>query len=254
MRRLLPIMVALLLAQAAAAQSNIDANGDRAGVQAVLDRFLSLNAVSQLASPEGQALMAGELAEARRPTVGALPAPDRLLLLSDGRAVARFPARGEDRPDIYVYLRRNEGGAWTINAYRALALPRFMTDLRNGLRAITVRSEEDEATLANVELTMRSDAELRRWFEENRPALDRLRALGRPDPRSAEVQAQLAALHALTLDLSPAGVTTVTIGGVLDNGLGFLHAADPAAVPPVGPEEYIWIEPVGDGWYLFKTT
>ena len=136
MRRLLPIMIALMLAQAAAAQSNIDANGDSAGAQAVLDRFLALNAASQLASPEGQALMAGELAEARRPTVGPLPAPDRLLLLSDGRAVARFPAQGEDRPDIYVYLRRNEGGAWTINAYRALALPRFVTDLRNGLRAM----------------------------------------------------------------------------------------------------------------------
>ena len=79
------------------------------------------------------------------------------------------------------------------------------------------------------------------------PSAGRIRA-------RAEVQSQLAALHALTLDVSPAGVTTVTIGGVLDNSLGFLHAADPAAVPPVGPEEYIWIEPVGDGWYLFKTT
>ena len=254
MHRLLPIMVALMLAQGAAAQSNIDANGDRAGAQAVLDRFLALNAASRLASPEGQALMAGELVEARRPTVGPLPAPDRVVLLSDGRAVARFPAQGEDRPDIYVYLRRNEGGTWTINAYRALALPRFVTDLRNGLRAMPTRSAEDEATLANLELTMRSDAELRRWFDENRAALDRLRALGPPDPQSAEVRSGLAALHALTLDVSPAGTTTVTIGGVLDNSLGFLHAEDPATVPSISPEEYIWIEPVGDGWYLFKTT
>ena len=152
-------------------------------------------------------------------------------------------------------LRRNEGGAWTINAYRALALPRFVTDLRNGLRAMTTRSADDEATLANLELTMRSDAELRRWFGgEFARRLDRLRTLGQPDPRAAEIQSQLRTLHALTLDVSPAGVTTVTIGGVLDNSLGFLHAVDPAAVPPIGPEEYIWIEPVGDGWYLFKTT
>jgi hypothetical protein len=36
--------------------------------------------------------------------------------------------------------------------------------------------------------------------------------------------------------------------------LGFLHAADPALVPPMDAGDHIWIEPLGGGWYLFKTT
>jgi hypothetical protein len=56
------------------------------------------------------------------------------------------------------------------------------------------------------------------------------------------------------LGISRTGVVKVTIGGILDNSVGFLHAADPASVPPIDPSEHIWIEPVGDGWYLFKTT
>jgi hypothetical protein len=25
-------------------------------------------------------------------------------------------------------------------------------------------------------------------------------------------------------------------------------------VPPIDPSDHIWIEPLGDGWYLFRTT
>jgi hypothetical protein len=44
----------------------------------------------------------------------------------------------------------------------------------------------------------------------------------------------------------------VTVGGVLDDTVGFVHA--PAGEPPIAPNRLIWVEPLGGDWYLVRTT
>ncbi len=47
--------------------------------------------------------------------------------------------------------------------------------------------------------------------------------------------------------------TLVTIGGILDNTVGFLFAP-PTAVPAMGPNHCIWVELLEPRWYLLRTT
>ena len=251
------------LAGPAVAQANLDANADPAGVRAALERFAALNAASALNGPEGRALFAGELEGSNRSTLGPLPPPDRIVLLADGGAVARLPAEDERRPDLYIFLRRSEQGVWRLTAGRSLALTGLLTELRSALRQMAVRTEEEERTLGNVELTLASDASLRRWFADHRAEMERLRVLALASARTAqashfvetaEATALIARLRLNALSISSDRIVRASIGGLVDNEVGFLHAADPALVPPIDPSDHIWIEPVGEGWYLFKTT
>lgn len=263
--RSLPVRGLILLAcgGAAFAQPNLEPGADPGPPRAVLDRFLALNAARQLNGAEGRALLAGELDEADGPTFGPLPAPDRILMLADESAVARLPAEGEVRPDLYLYLRRRDG-AWTIHALRTLALTGVLSELRRQARAMPSRSPDMERALRNAELTLSSDRSLRAWFGENRLALESLRAMAAARRESAgeyplridtpEAMAILGRLHLNGVAVSRGGSVHVSIGGILDNEVGFLHVPDPGAVPPIDPIDHIWIEPLGGGWYLFKTT
>jgi hypothetical protein len=130
-------------------------------------------------------------------------------------------------------------------------------ELRSTLRQISVRTEEQERTLGNVELTLATDAALRRWFEEHRPEMERLRAAaGQAQGRieTPEVNSLIAQLHLNSLTVAPDGIIRASIGGLVDNEVGFLFAADPDLVPAINPSDHIWVEPLGGSWYLFKTT
>lgn len=263
-RALLALLLLLAAAAPAFAQANLAPGADLSGPRAALERLLALNAASEMNGPEGRALLTGELAPSNRPSVGPLIPPDALVALTGGKAVARIPAHGDDAPDLYLYLRQGPDGHWTIEAARTLALTGLTRELRRMLRAMPHRTADLEAALRNAELTLASDRALRIWFGENCGALERLRRIAEgggtpPDEVDRVVETPqstrlLGELHAILLRISRAGVVSVTIGGVLDNSVGFLHAPNPAAVPAIDPSDHIWIEPVGDGWYLFKTT
>jgi hypothetical protein len=102
--------------------------------------------------------------------------------------------------------------------------------------------------LRNIELVLASDSELLAWRKSHRALLERARAA----PSSPEVQRELREAGASRVGVEN-GLTIVSIGGILDNVVGFLWAPE-GRVPSISPSEYIWIEPAGDGWYLFKTT
>jgi hypothetical protein len=255
----------LLLAGASMtpAQSNLAPDADSSAVRAALDRFLSLNQARALAGDEAQGLLAGELDNVTQATFGALPPPDRIVMLADHRAVARLPAEGEARPDIYLYLGEHDG-RWTIDALRTLALTGVIEEIRRRGREMTTRSPDIEAALRSAELTLSSDRQLAFWFNENRGALETLRTLaeahrpvtGADDARieAPETNAIVARLHLNIVSVSADGTVRVSIGGILDNEVGLLHVGSADLVPAIDPGSYIWIEPLGDGWYLFKTT
>jgi hypothetical protein len=253
--------LALAVSAPCLGQPNLLPGAEGDGPSAAIQHFLALNAASALDGPEGRALLTGELTREHAPTFGPLSPPDRIVMLIGGKAVARLPAQDADRQDLYLYLRQR-GGAWTIDGMRALALTGIPREVGRFLRGKASRTPQEEDLLANVELTLASDSDLRAWFAHNRRDLEYLRGMtengrgaaggdGATIPDSSALRARL---HLQAVSVSPEGLVRVTIGGMTDNEVGFLHASDPALVPPIDPIEYIWIEPLGDGWYLFRTT
>ena len=143
-------------------------------MQAV-ERLLALDRDGKLQSPEARAMMSGELADMKLPTLGPLAKPDAVAAAENGAAV-RSPATSAFPWDIYFFL-KPAGGGWTIEAVRTLALPQFIHELRDELRAETHRNAEQDRLLRNFELTFKTDAELRLWFGAHRGDLDAMRGL-----------------------------------------------------------------------------
>jgi len=228
-----------------------------------VDRFLSLNVTGQLQSAEGRGLRIGEASAWDVPSIGPLPnRHDRLLVIDDRTAVARIEARPPDSDpvDLYFYLRQSEQG-WQVSAMRTLALPQFIFTLIAQLEARPDRTSEDDAMLENLRLITRPDAELHRWFDEHRAAIEALAEayeelpagsgpVREDDEGAPQVSAALRSLHLSQISRQE-GRLVLLIGGMLDNSVGLMRTASP---PSISTTEYIWVEPLAEGWFLFKTT
>lgn len=234
------------------------------------------------AFPDKAAHLGGEFAAnyAQAPTMGEQLPPStrvgtRVLTRGDTRAVFATTLRDSaGTQDWYTYLAR-EGGVWKITAVRTLALPPFVRIVRDELRAMPTRPDSLDAQLRNLELTMQPDSALRAYFAAHRDVFDALagafaqhptlhivRSDGTAEPAAppADVQAVAPRLRALDLnaimrDAGPNGACVrVSVGGILDNDVGFLRVGPGCPVPPMTPQEYIYVEPVAPGWVIYKTT
>ena len=61
-------------------------------------------------------------------------------------------------------------------------------------------------------------------------------------------------IRALRADRNAPGTHLYLIGGVLDNTVGYMYQPDPAKLPAISAGYFILIRPLGNGWYLYKTT
>jgi hypothetical protein len=214
----------------------------------VAQAFVRYSNESRLGAAEARRLMSGELASFDAASLGgAVPEPDRVVTLPDGSAVARIPAGPRGNPDIYLFIGRS-GGAWSVTAIRVLALTGPIHHMGTELDALPSRTAEQEATLRNLRLTLSPDRELIDWSRRHRAVLDQARA--DPDaPGTRAALEQIGATRAYRQD----GRVHVGIGGILDNEVGFLFAAD-GVPPPIDRSNFIWVEDAGGGWFLYKTT
>lgn len=183
----------------------------------------------------------------------------------------------------YAYLRL-EGGAFKLEAIRTLTLgARFFETLvaaekaalAGRLNALGVQE------LDRSHLTIAADAELKNHFVAQKPLFEALAkefaALtaievvnfdGRVAPPGSlaasgaspeRVSAMAQQLRTLTLGAAvrnyrdSAGCIALVVGGDGESQVGFLRAGPGAKAPAMSPASFIYVEPLGDGWYLFKT-
>ena len=130
-------------------------------------------------------------------------------------------------------------------------------------------------------LTIAADAELKNHFVSQKPlfealakeftglaAIDVVNFDGRVAPPGSieaqgvtveQVSGLAAQLRALTLGAAIRkyrdceGCVVFIVGGEGENQVGYLRAGPGAKVPKMSPQGFIYIEPIADGWYLFKT-
>jgi hypothetical protein len=232
-----------VLAPVAMAQS-------QANPETAFARFIELANTGGLGSPEGQALLTGEAKAAATSAVSALPAPERVVTIAPEKAAAHLVFKGADgaESDAYFYLERADG-AWRVSAFRQMAMTDISYVLLREMNKQPTLSPADQDEKRNLELLLSSDRQLRAWFAANRPALD---ALAQSPERSAATEARLKALGVRSVE-KVRDQTVLTIGGAVDNTVGFLRAG-PSGPPTISPSEFIWVEPLGEDWYLFRAT
>lgn len=247
MRRSVIALALLLHAAAPGALSARVAVAAPDTAEAAIALFVDLNNRAALQSEQGKRLLAGELDSIDSPGGGNLPPADKVLAIGEGKAVARIPAREGSHPDLYLYLER-KSGSWTIVAYRTLAVTGIIWEMRRQLREMPSRTNEQEIDLRNAELILADDQALLAWAADHRRLFERARA----DPASADVAREFKAEGGGRIRVQN-GLIVLSIGGILDNEVGFLFPQE-GRVPAIDPQDYIWIEPAGAGYYLFRTT
>ena len=278
------VLTAALFAVAGsvAANDTNDAAVALGNVKAVVSQFLILSQQNKLDSQEAKALVTDEASGQDLSYLRKLAgAPDRIVFLNPTNAVACvqwFRENGFTK-DLYMYL-VNEG-EWKVRAVRGLALTELLEEMV--LRAQKVDrltdnqrkelSQEDRAflvkdmpiLLANVKLTLATDAELRIWFKRSRTALEELAALAastvtqrsvrvtEDDTTHRTLAEKIKNLHLSGVSLVERGKLELVIGGITDNTVGLIYS--PSNTPPqITCSEYIWVEKLDDKWYLFRTT
>jgi hypothetical protein len=269
------VLRALLLLAAALVPRDARAQAEERTPAWVVERFYGREEF-----PDRGEYLAGELARFReaRTRGSTLPAGARVtirpLRVQEDQAVVAVTVATEDTvSDAYLYLHRG-GGRWQIVAFRALALPPLFFMAMDEVRALPTRTAEHERMLRNMQLSAASDAALKAYLVQHRPAIEELgrAAAGAGDvewvgadpsddegtlsPALLRIREQLRALdlEAVGRDDEASGCVLLQIGGMIDNSVGYLHAPEGCRVPEMTPGYFIYVEEIAPGWYLYKTT
>ncbi|HVK40120.1 MAG TPA: hypothetical protein VNA88_16430 [Candidatus Kapabacteria bacterium] len=219
--------------------------------------------VEQLYSPDGfpdrAEYYAGEMsAYAERPSFGERLSSDdqtsyRELYSDDDHSVYAITISwSTGASDVYASLRKQPEG-WKVLAMRSLALPPLYYHYRDTLAAQTELTLEERLTLARMRLATSSDATLREFARSNRSVLDSLVQQVVAGDTGSQPSLTFPWRLARSVDECERCVL-VLIDGMIDNEVGFLYVPNPRDVPVMSPKRYILVEPIGGGWYLYKTT
>jgi hypothetical protein len=179
--------------------------------------------------------------------------------------------------DVYFYLQHR--GVWTVYAIRSLVMKDFAKNELKRLDSIPVADrgksyakkhghtwqfDYDNAVLWGAPDTVLADN-----FYRNKAAFEKLEkyrqkryplkpgdttyADAQKDKKIRKQTAQLL-VREIMIDKFAPGAVLYHIGGVVDNSVGYLYQPDPKKLPAISAGYFILIRPLGNGWYLYKTT
>lgn len=163
---------------------------------------------------------------------------DRVIVKSPERAAARIvAATGRDDWFKYFYLAK-QGDRWKLAAIREFGDANEVAEMRRALR-------QTHDLPADFGSRLQDDRSLSAWFEAHRSELEQI-AAEPPDARATTLCRELG-LGSIERE----GGARIVIGNVSGSTVGF--GFSPAAPPPeIHPNDYIWVEPLGGGWFLFR--
>jgi hypothetical protein len=158
-----------------------------------------------------------------------------------------------DKLDWYAYLSRKSGD-WQLEAVRALVLPGFIGVLYADLKGKKQRTPEEELRFRNLDLTFQSDEQLKNYFTTHRAKLEAIKDhyIAQGDDNSLAEKTK--ELFVDGVQTNENGCVEITIGGFMDNFVGFMFVPDGKSPPVIDRSLYIMIDQIAARWYLFKTT
>jgi hypothetical protein len=178
--------------------------------------------------------------------------------------------------DIYFYLVKKQN--WTIYAVRSLVMRQSAKDALKRLDSIPQKDRGEVYTKThahtysferkNLELWDNSDNVLVDHFKDHKKQFlaiqkriakkgfnkaDSLIPKAISDKKIKALTEQVL-ISGFEYDKIYPGCIFYLIGGIADNTVGYLYQPDPKKIPLITEKHYIIVKPLGDGWYLFKTT
>ena len=132
------------------------------------------------------------------------------------------------------------------------------------------KSREDfDFQLGNLNLILAMDSEIIDHFNKNKIEFERLKdiAFKNLDTTKADEGRSIKLCNGLENDFHKLLISSIetggyelgnsinfSIGGMLDNTVGYFFVKDKQDVPEMNPSRIIMIREIGNGWYIYKTT
>lgn len=202
---------------------------------------------------------------------------EQLYVNNSTAVIAVELADSAKKNDFYVYFKKDS--IWKIEAIRSLALSGIVEQTlaylektpREELNAMNEKiygkknMPDIDFEIANSRLLLSSDKELIEHFKKNKKIFKDIAGYytdkgfiqnSTPAKDDAHLQKLLKEIFISHIGADDMGQVDIclTIGGMVDNTVGYFYQPDTMNVPKMDKAGYIMIRDLGEGWYLFKTT
>ncbi|MDO9079680.1 MAG: hypothetical protein Q7U44_02700 [Desulfuromonadales bacterium] len=200
----------------------------------------------------------------------------RLLVESENTAIYEAVVDRADTAEMWsAFFQRGPFGS-KLDTIKSLHIPPYLASVEyQRLRTQSGRSAVQEMRLVQLQRLYMTTEMFKEFFKQNQPtfeAIARLVETGKME--EAEAAAKAAALVGarlygasksdgeMTLLVSAAGSqgaekgsglgSEVRVSAFLDSVFGLLHLPPGVNPPPMSPQDYIFVEALGENWYLFR--
>lgn len=188
-----------------------------------------------------------------------------------------------EQKDFYLHFSKDSSG-WKLSAIRSLAMTQFAPPM---LRILTAMPPNEVAQynrkhpdashafmVGNMHLWTAADADIKAYFNLHRTDFQELVRLvqagkfltgtstnnhageqaANADPIIHRRLQQLFITRVGNSNTDCESCVDFLIAGMVDNTVGLLYAPKPASLPAMSPNQLIVLRPLGEGWYLYKTS
>ncbi len=215
-----------------------------------------------------------------------------LLSQTETHAVVALSILDSAGKGLDTYLHFEKESFWKMHAFRALAMTGIIEQIKIELEKMTPQqvdeliekakkekdlknvifsSREDyNYQLGNSRLTLELDDNIIKHFLDNKTEFERIKneALNELQDKPTNSERSVELVESYKADYRKLFISSVSygdyrlggkcldfsIGGMLDNTVGYIYVKDKNNLPEMTDRLVIMIREIGDGWYIYKTT
>lgn len=213
----------------------------------------------------------------------------RTLAQTEKYAVINITLKDSLGKSVDTYLHFKKDVVWKISAFRALAMTGLLEQMKNEFEKLSddqidslinlqaqekvkiFESKEDfKYILENVKLVLESDDNIIKYFNDNKEKFENLKSkiiAFKSNSKSEDINITDELNDICKTELRELYLgnfsgfkkicdecVELTIGGIIDNFVGYFYLQDKSKLPEMTKDRIIMIREIGNGWYIFKTT
>ena len=154
--------------------------------------------------------------------------------------------------DFYCFLVKQIEG-WKISSIRRFLLPDFIYIVEDSLSNLSSLSANDSTFYLSLKLFTMNDAELKNYLNAHVTELKELVSYFDRE-QSDKIKLKLSSLgcNAIFKDRNYPGCVFIQILVFEKMEVGFLYSNDSSELPKISPKDFIYIEEVAPGWFIYR--
>lgn len=157
----------------------------------------------------------------------------------------------EKAVDFYAFLKR-QNNDWKIVAVRSFILPDFVYKVADSLSNQTYLP--DSSLYLSLKLFTMNDSQLKNYFIDKSDSFNELISyFNQNDKESGDKKLSELGCTAIFRDTNFPGCTFILINSFKEISAGFINSSDTARLPEISEKDFIYIEEILPGWFLFRT-